>query len=231
MPIHIVYSKIRAILRLFVEPLTNTNGDSLDDENIRLLDEFVLKLSGSDLQKHLHDCAEHSLLTEQQIKEAKTVMFNYIYEVSKSLYERFPEMTNCTSFLDPTIRQLQEVNISALVERFHTGKDPFNFDASVVRSQYIMYQNDSCIDIMFQVAGKDYAKFWYTLYEGEDLAKLALLLLSISPNSVICERGFSTMNYIKNEFRSVLTQEHLNACMSIALCDYTIETFPFERCL
>ena len=29
---------------------------------------------------------------------------------------------------------------------------------------------------------------------------------------------------------SVPTQEHLNACMSIALCGYTIETFPFERC-
>ena len=87
---------------------------------------------------------------------------------------------------------------------------------------------------MFQVIGKNYAKFWCTLYEGEgykDSSKLVLLLLSISPTSVICERGFSTMNYIKNEFRSVLTQEHLNACMSIALCDHTIETFPFERCL
>ena len=79
---------------------------------------------------------------------------------------------------------------------------------------------------MFQVAGKDYAKFWYALYEGEDykdLAKLALLLLSISPTSVICEREFSTMNYIKNEFRSVLTHEHLKSCMSIACYDYTID--------
>ena len=83
-------------MRLFVEPLTSTNGDSLDDENIRFLDEFVLKLPGSDLQNHLHDCVEHSLLTEQQIKEAKTVMFNYVYEVGKSLYERFPEMTFIT---------------------------------------------------------------------------------------------------------------------------------------
>ena len=41
------------------------------------------------------------------------------------------------------------------------------------------------------------------------------------------EREFSTMNCISS---SVLTQEHLNACMSIALCGYTIETFPFERC-
>ena len=119
MPIHIVYNKIRAIVRLFVETLTST---TLNDENMRFLYEFVLKLPGSDLQKHLHDCVEHSLLTEQQIKEAK---FNYVYVVGKSLYERFPEMTFITyhtSFLDPTIRQLQEVNISALVERFHLVK-------------------------------------------------------------------------------------------------------------
>ena len=80
-------------MRLSVEPLTSTNGDSLDDENIRPFDKFVSKLPGSDLQKHLHDCVEHSLLTEQQIKETKTVMFNYVYEVGKSFYEWFSKMT------------------------------------------------------------------------------------------------------------------------------------------
>ena len=39
------------------------------------------------------------------------------------------------------------------------------------------------------------------------------------------------MNYIKNEFRSVLSQENLNACMSIALCRHTSSTFHFFRCL
>ena len=43
------------------------------------------------------------------------------------------------------------------------------------------------------------------LEEYSELAKLALLLLSISPDSVACERGFSCMNFIKNEYRSRLT--------------------------
>ena len=61
--------------------------------------------------------------------------------------------------------------------------------------------------------------------------RLAILLLSVSLLSVICERGFSSMNYIKNEFRSVLSQENLNACMSIALCKHTPDIFPFFHCL
>ena len=41
------------------------------------------------------------------------------------------------------------------------------------------------------------------LFEGDEykeLASLAMLLLSISPTSVICERGFSVMNYVKNQY-------------------------------
>ena len=65
-------------------------------------------------------------------------MLNCVYEVGKSLYEQFPEMTfiliTLLFLIQLAIRQLQEVNISASVERFHTGKTPFNFDTSVVRS-------------------------------------------------------------------------------------------------
>ena len=39
------------------------------------------------------------------------------------------------------------------------------------------------------------------------------------------------MNYVKNEFRSVLNQENLNACMALALTDHTVDTFPFTELL
>ena len=74
--------------------------------------------------------------------------------------------------------------------------------------------------------------FWCQLYEEGDYKELALLLLSISPTSVLCERGFSTMracmNYVKNEFRSLLTQENLNACMSLGMTSHSVHTFPFH---
>ena len=52
-----------------------------------------------------------------------------------------------------------------------------------------------------------------------------------APTSVICERGFSVMNYVKNEYRSRLTQENLNATVAIAMADYTVGTFPFQKLL
>ena len=67
--------------------------------------------------------------------------------------------------------------------------------------------------------------------DGSHSSLLALFLLVISPTSVLCERGFSVMNYVKNEFRSLLTQQNLNACMAIAMIDYTIESFPFTKLL
>ena len=81
---------------------------------------------------------------------------------------------------------------------------------------------------MFQVAGKDYAKFWYALYETKTWLNWHYYCYQFHHLQLFVRGDFSRMNYIKNEF---MTQEHLNACMSIALCDHTIETFPFERCL
>ena len=82
--------------------------------------------------------------------------------------------------------------------------------------------------LLLRTCNKDTVVFWCQLYEEGDykeLASLALLLLSLSPTSVICKQGFSTMNY---EFRSLLTQEKLNACMSLGMTLYTVHTFPFH---
>lgn len=72
------------------------------------------------------------------------------------------------------------------------------------------------MDLKFNLCGGDIVKFWCHLYKNEgdeyrELSSLALLLLSIFPTSVLCERG---MNYVKNEYRSVMT---LNACLSIIM--------------
>jgi hypothetical protein len=242
MSLHVVYSKIRALTKAFIEPIVIDSSEFLSESdvhvsNYRPLDEAIERLPGQDLQKHLCDCVNHSLLTERHLKQAKENMIAYINAIATSLIERFPEMDfiiDNTSFLDPRVRQFQKANIAALVDRFNTGVLPFNFDVSVIATQYAMYQNDSSLDLSYDVCQQDQVKFWCEQYEGEDyreLASLAILLLTIAPTSVICERGFSSMNYIKNEFRSVLTQQNLNACMSIALCKYTVDTFPFYRCL
>ena len=66
------------------------------------------------------------------------------------------------------------------------------------------YQNDSTLDFQYQLAENDVINFWCELHKGDykELSSLALLLLIISPTSVVCE---SVMNYVKNEFRSAYT--------------------------
>ena len=39
------------------------------------------------------------------------------------------------------------------------------------------------------------------------------------------------MNNVKNEFRSLLTQEKLNACMSLGMTSHSVYTFPFHTFL
>ena len=178
---------------------------------------------------------EHSLISERELNDITNTMVKYIVTVGKSLHERFPEMDiiiENTSILDPSLRQLQKASIKLLTDRFHTGKELFVFDSSIIESEYAMYRNYATLDLQYQIC-QSIVKFWCQLYETEEykqLASLALLLLSISPSSVMCERGFSVMNYIINEYRTLITQENLNSCMSIAMSTMTFQTFLFIGC-
>ena len=99
-----------------------------------------------------------------------------------------------TSFQDPSLRRFKKASISNLVERFRNNNDPFDFDTSLITTQYTMYRNDSSLGLSHKLCQKDQVKFWCELYEGDDykeLATRAVLLLSTSPTSVICECGFS----------------------------------------
>ena len=201
------------------------------------MEEALLLCPGSDFQKHLADCSDHALMSERELHEAKQIMYSYIVTVGKALENRFPDMNfivENTAFINPALRKFQEPDLLALSTKFQTDYSPFQSSHDVLTYQMRTYQNDSTLDFQFQLAENDLVKFWCELHTGEDykeLSSLALLLLIISPTSVVCERGFSVMNYVKNEFRSVLTQENLNACMALAMTEHTIDSFPFHQLL
>lgn len=236
--LHTVYCKIQALLKTFIAPVVIDSSQSItEDANLRPLEDAIQQFPGSDFQKHIVDCSEHALMSERELNDAKRRMYNYIITIGKALENRFPDMdfimTN-TAFVDPTLRNLQQPDMQLLSSKFHDDSSPFHFDSNVLTSQLRMYQNDTTLDFQYQLLEKDLVKFWCELQMGEDykeLSSLALLLLVISPTSVLCERGFSVMNYVKNEFRSVLTQQNLNASMAIAMTEYTVDTFPFTQLL
>ena len=145
-----VYCKIQALLKTFTAPVTLDSAQSVSDEtNLRTVEDAIPLLPGSNLQKQLSDCIEHALLTSRELEEAKSTMYNYILIIGKALERSFPELdfiVQNTAFLDPAIRSMQRPDIEALQCKFDTGKEPFEFDASLLSSQYRIYENDVTID-------------------------------------------------------------------------------------
>lgn len=58
---------------------------------------------------------------------------------------------------------------------------------------------------------------WPEIVWATNLKRLIYVILSISISSAEAERGFSTMNYIRNDRRSRLTDENLEDIMRIKL--------------
>ena len=77
-------------------------------------------------------------------------------------------------------------------------------------------------------------RFWCQLYKIEqykELAKLAVLVMTLTPDTVECKRGFSCMNYIKNELRSNLTATNLNSAIAIGQKLEQFKNFPLKKLL
>ena len=178
----------------------------------------------------------HAQLSEPRFQ---LFLFSLIHNHSKikALLTTFiqPVTLDASKSVSNPANRLQQPDLHALINRFSQEGGPVVFSLDVIIMQFRLYQNDCSIDMIFSLGNQDTVKQWCQLYEGnyyKELASLAQQLLSISPKSVLCECGFSTMNYVKNEFRSVLTQENLNACMALGMMtSHTLQTFPFHTFL
>ena len=141
----------------------------------------------------------------------------YIVQVAKSLHQQFPEaaiiLSTC-SFQCP--RKHQIIDMQAAVERF----DNNYFDFNAVKRGYHSYRKDDLLDYLYEEKYKEPCSggevtenvvgFWSDLYQNfpeyKDIAKLALLLMAITPDTCEGERGFSVMNHVKNELRTAMTR-------------------------
>lgn len=74
-----------------------------------------------------------------------------------------------------------------------------------------------------QCAVCDPTTFWLqTVPETEfpGLKKVAVHTLTMFGSTYSCESGFSTVNIIKSQYRSRMSNEHLHACLRIALSPF-----------
>lgn len=83
------------------------------------------------------------------------------------------------------------------------------------------------IDLQENIALKqtqcDVITFWTKLVTAANfplLQKMALHILTMFGSTYCCESAFSTMNVVKNKYRSGLTNEHLHQCVRLAITPF-----------
>ena len=94
-------------------------------------------------------------------------------------------------------------DVSIFVETLEAVLDRYdnNFlDRASVLQEYALFRNEQHLP---EVDASDVpvtpCRFWCQLYkigQYKELAKLAVLVMMLTPDTVECERGFSCMNYI-----------------------------------
>ena len=101
-----------------------------------------------------------------------------------------------------------------------------------VKFSMLELRNDEKLKRFFEEKTTTTEKFWCKLHNLDpfkEIATVAILLLSIFPTTVYCERSFSVLHFIKNKYRNKLTDMNLEAALRLALEERTVQEFPFPK--
>ncbi|XP_064622578.1 protein FAM200A-like [Lineus longissimus] len=232
------YNTISDSIREFIEPIVWDERRQWDD----LLSDENLKGFNTDIEFHsagFHarkaQLVEHGVLTPRMADEVHRNCYKYVLNTAKAIQTRFPELAFVVQnmrFLVPEYRalaSLKHCNILAVADRYV----PARFEHDQLKEQFRTYRFTSDLDNLLENSpGSD--NFFCRLYEmGEfrEFAKFCLTLLCLSPTTVACERGFSTMNLIKTVRRCSLSEDNLNALMMVNTDRRDQETFPIVEAM
>ena len=91
------------------------------------------------------------------------------------------------------------------------------YDETLVINQYYKYRVDKVLDMVYVEECKESAvAFFSHLYnnysEYSEFAKLCIHLLTISPDSVECERAISNLNTLKKQISYMLDPQAPTGC-------------------
>ena len=97
----------------------------------------------------------------------------------------------------------------------------FQLDITAVEEEMVSLQND--IEMKSR-ASIEREKIWKVLSEEKypNIKKCAFYLLSCFGSTYLCESVFSYMKIIKSRYRSVMTDQHLLACLRLATTSYCL---------
>ena len=222
--------KIRGFKNAFLEPILRDVCAGMQDENVRA-DVDDIDYESSEFKAFAEQSISNGLVSHAEVHEVMKNVFNFTAAIGTFLQMRFPEMDfvlQNLSFLCPTNRKhCSSSNIEAVITKYCNGM----VNASVAKQQFSVYRNDDSLDFLLLNCDQQTDKFFATLAqmsEYDQFGLLAIILLCMSPDTVECERGFSSMNLTKDRFANRLTQENLHARLTVFLDNRTLHAFPWQ---
>ena len=226
-----VHQKIFGFKSAFPEPILHSthHGSHMRDENIRTdIDEIDYQCSKFEQLKQ--QCVPNGLLSPNELHVVMQNVFSFTSAIGHSLEDRFPEMdfvVQNLSFLSPENRKHCRCDIEAVVNKFCPGM----VDSVFAKMQYTVYRNDDSLDFLYLNCERKPDLFFCRISkmtEYDQFGLLAIIPLCMSPDTVECECGFSTVNLTKDRYSTRLNQENLHARLSILLDCRTLDTFPWQ---
>ena len=96
----------------------------------------------------------------------------------------------------------------------------FSLDGSAVENEILTLTND--IELKARATPGISGEFWNLLLEEKypSLRQCTLNMSSLFGSTYLCESAFSHMKIIKSKYRTTLTDDHLAACLRLALSSY-----------
>uniref|UniRef100_A0A6P7GIM8 General transcription factor II-I repeat domain-containing protein 2-like n=1 Tax=Diabrotica virgifera virgifera TaxID=50390 RepID=A0A6P7GIM8_DIAVI len=126
-------------------------------------------------------------------------------------FSDFNKIEAIAQFVSYTYMALDAESLSQTIEQHFSESRP------ETELEIVTLQNDLCLK---SVAGKE--NFWCLVSKQKYpiLVNVALKISALFCSTYLCESTFSNMKFIKNKYRSRLTDEHLDSCIRLGITNY-----------
>lgn len=96
----------------------------------------------------------------------------------------------------------------------------FNLDSGAIENEILTLNND--IELKSRATPDTNVQFWNLMQKEKypNLRQTAKNLTALFGSTYLCESAFSHMKIIKSKYRSTMTDDHLAACLRLALSSY-----------
>ena len=180
----------------------------------RKMQHLTSKLHRHDLANFKNLAAELETQTQSCAQLDSARYINQIDNCLSEFHRRFQDFALLVPVATFMCYPFQEdVVVVSLASKITTL---FHLSSSEVEDKILTLQAD------LQIKARAHGQFWNLLIEDKyrNIRKCATFLSALFGSTYLCESAFSYMKIIKSKNRSIMTDEHLEVCLRLAISSY-----------